>query len=112
MRGRVDPQGDIYHIFNIHDLIPADHPLREIKQRADRVLAGMSRDFNAAYSKTGRPSIPPERLIKALLLQALYSVRSEIQLCEQIGYNLLFRWFLDMQPFAMRTIALVVRHGG
>jgi transposase len=98
MRGRVDPQGDIYHTFNIHDLIPANHPLREIRKRADRVLAGMSRGFNAAYGKTGRPSIPPERLIKALLLQALYSIRSEIQLCEQIGYNLLFRWFLGMQP--------------
>lgn len=98
MRGRVDAQGDIYHTFNVHDLVPAQHPLREIKRRADRVLATMSRDFNAAYGKTGRPGVPPERLIKALLLQALYSIRSEIQLCEQIGYNLLFRWFLDMQP--------------
>jgi transposase len=98
MRGRLDPQGNIYHTFNVQDLIPAKHPLREIKRRADRVLAGMSREFNAAYGRTGRPSIPPERLIKALLLQALYSIRSEIQLCEQIGYNLLFRWFLDMQP--------------
>jgi len=98
MRGRVNPQGEIYHTFNIHDLVPANHPLREIKRRADRVLVGMSRDFNTAYGTTGRPSIPPERLIKALLLQALYSIRSEIQLCEQIGYNLLFRWFLDMQP--------------
>ncbi|MBK9126282.1 MAG: IS5 family transposase [Phycisphaerales bacterium] len=98
MRGRVDSQGDIYHTFNVHDLVPARHPLREIKRRVDQVLAGMSRDFNAAYGRTGRPSIPPERLIKALLLQALYSVRSDIQLCEQIGYNLLFRWFLDMQP--------------
>lgn len=98
MRGRVDSQGEIFHSFNVHDLIPARHPLREIKRRADQVLAGMSRDFNAAYGRTGRPSIPPERLIKALLLQALYSIRSEIQLCEQIGYNLLFRWFLDMRP--------------
>lgn len=98
MRGRVDSQGDVYHTFNVHDLIPADHPLREIKRRADAVLAGMSRDFNAAYGKTGRPGVPPERLIKALLLQALYSIRSEIQLCEQIGYNLLFRWFLDLRP--------------
>lgn len=98
MRGRVDSQGDVFHTFHVHDLIPANHPLREIKRRADAVLAGMSRDFNAAYGGTGRPSIPPERLIKALLLQALYSVRSDIQLCEQIGYNLLFRWFLDMQP--------------
>jgi len=69
VRSRVDPQGDIDHAFNIHDLIPANHPLREFKRRADRILAGMSRDFNAAYGQTGRPSIPPERLIKVLLLQ-------------------------------------------
>lgn len=98
MRGRVDSQGDLYHTFRVHDLVPANHPLREIRRRVDRVLAGMSRDFNAAYGRTGRPSVPPERLIKALLLQALYSVRSEIQLCEQIGYNPLFRRFLDLSP--------------
>ena len=98
MRGRVDSQDDVYHTFNVHELIPANHPLRTIKQRADGVLATMSRDFNAAYGQTGRPGVPPERLLKALLLQALYTVRSEIQLCEQIGYNLLFRWFLDLQP--------------
>lgn len=98
MRGRVDSQGDVFHTFNIEDLVPADHPLRAIKRRADRVLASMSRDFNAAYGRTGRPGIPVERLLKALLLRTLYSVRSEIQLCEQIAYNLLFRWFLDLQP--------------
>lgn len=98
MRGRVEAQGEVYHTFHVDDLIPASHPLRSIKARADGILKEMSRRFSAAYGKTGRPSIPPERLIKALLLQALYSIRSEIQLCEQIGYNLLFRWFLDMQP--------------
>ena len=98
MRGRVDSQTDVFHAFNIEDLIPADHPLRPIKGRADAILKRMSRDFSKAYGKTGRPSIPPERLIKALLLRALYSVRSEIQLCEQINYNMLFRWFLDLQP--------------
>lgn len=80
------------------------------------MLAGMSRDFNAAYGKSGRPSTPPERLIKALLLQALYSIRSDIQLCEPIGYNLLFRWFLDMQPSepvaigAIAAVADVIHH--
>jgi transposase len=98
MRGRVEAQGEVFHTFHVDDLIPASHPLRSIKVRADEILKAMSRRFSAAYGKVGRPSIPPERLIKALLLQALYSIRSEIQLCEQIGYNLLFRWFLDMNP--------------
>lgn len=96
MRGRIESQDEVYHYFHMHDLIPAGHPLRSIKVRADGILKQMSRRFSAAYGRAGRPSIPPERLIKALLLQSLYSIRSEIQLCEQIGYNLLFRWFLDM----------------
>lgn len=98
MRGRLDRQGEVFHTFNLEDLVPANHPLRRIKGRADQVLSGMSRRFTRAYGKTGRKSIPPERLIKALLLQALYSIRSEIQLCEQISYNMLYRWFLDMTP--------------
>ncbi len=98
MRGRIDSQGEIFHSFHLEDLVPENHPLRSIKKRADAVLKDMSRRFSAAYGKTGRPGIPPERLIKALLLQALYSVRSEIQLCEQIGFNMLYRWFLDMTP--------------
>ena len=98
MRGRIDPQANVFHTFILDDLVPENHPLRPIKVRADRILADMSRKFSRAYAKIGRPSIPPERLIKALLLQALYSIRSEIQLCEQIGYNMLYRWFLDMQP--------------
>ena len=98
MRGRVDAQGELFHTFQFEDLIPAGHPLRPIKARADRILADMSRRLGRAYGRTGRPSVPPERLIKALLLQALYSIRSEIQLCEQIRYNMLYRWFLDMAP--------------
>jgi transposase len=98
MRGRVDPQTEVYHAFILDDLVPANHPLRQVKVRADRILREMSARFTRAYGKTGRRSVPPERLIKALLLQALYSIRSEIQLCEQIGYNMLFRWFLDMTP--------------
>jgi len=98
MRGRVDSQKEIFHTFNLEDLVPVNHPLRSIKKRADAILKVMSRRFSAAYGQTGRPSIPPERLIKALLLQAVYSIRSEIQLCEQINYNMLFRWFLDMSP--------------
>lgn len=98
MRGRIDSQDEIFHSFHLEDLVPDNHPLRSIKKRADSVLKDMSRRFSAAYGNTGRPGIPPERLIKALLLQALYSVRSEIQLCEQIGFNMLYRWFLDMTP--------------
>ncbi len=98
MRGRIDRQGEVFHTFHLESLVPGNHPLRPIKSRADKVLADMSRRFSRAYGKTGRKSIPPERLIKALLLQALYSVRSEIQLCEQISYNMLYRWFLDMTP--------------
>ncbi len=70
----------------------------DIKRRADRILGSLNARFAAAYSVTGRPSVPPERLLKVMLLMALYSVRSERQLCEQNDLNLLFRWFLDMQP--------------
>jgi transposase len=90
----------MFYSVSVETLIAADHPLRAIKRRADGELARMRGAFNKAYSATGRPSIPPERLIKATLLQALYSIRSERQLCEQIAYNLLFRWFLDMTPDA------------
>jgi len=77
-------------------LVPKDHPIRAIKALADGLLASLSPTFDAMYANVGRPSIPPERLLKAQLLMALYTVRSERQLCEQIAYNLLFRWFLDM----------------
>jgi transposase len=76
--------------------VPADHPLRLIKGLAEEALRTLSPVFDEMYSAVGRPSIPPERLLKATLLMALYTVRSERMLCEQIEYNLLFRWFLDM----------------
>jgi transposase len=98
MRGQADDQPPLFHVFNVEERIRADHPLRDLKRRADRLLAAMSAQFDAAYSRTGRPSVPPERLLKALLLMALYSVRSERQLCERIDTDLLFRWFLDLQP--------------
>ena len=77
-------------------LVPAEHPLRRVKQLADEALGELSSVFDAMYSRVGRPSIPPERLLKASLLIALYSVRGERQFCEQLRYNFLFRWFLDM----------------
>ena len=76
--------------------VPPDHPLRIIKDLADQALAALSPEFNRMYAEVGRPSIPPERLLKASLLIALYSVRSERAFCEDLDYNLLFRWFLGM----------------
>jgi transposase len=98
MRGHADAQLPLFHLFSVEDRIRPDHPLRDIKRRVDRLLTGMSAAFDKAYGRTGRPSVPPERLLKALLLMALYSVRSERQLCERIGTDLLFRWFLDLHP--------------
>jgi transposase len=96
MRGRVDRQQSMFVAFDLETRVPADHPLRKIKRWADAALAGMSRDFTQAYGTTGRPGIPPEQLIKALLLQALYSIPSETKLVEAIEYNVLYRWFLDL----------------
>ena len=76
--------------------MPADHPLRAIRGLADDALGSLSHVFDRMYATAGRPSVPPERLLKGQLLMALYSIRSERQLCEQLQYNLLFRWFLDM----------------
>ena len=98
MRGQADDQLPLFHLFNVEERIRPDHPLRDIKRRVDRLLAGMSPQFAKAYSAVGRPSVPPERLLKSLLLMALYSIRSERQLCERIDTDLLFRWFLDLQP--------------
>jgi transposase len=77
-------------------LVPPDHPIRAIRRLADDALAELSPLFDRMYAEAGRPSIPPERLLKASLLMALYSVRSERAFCEQLGYNLLFRWFLGV----------------
>lgn len=101
MRGHVDHQPNLYVKINLEDLAPADHPLRPIKRMADEVLAGMSRTLTASYaeaSRGGRRSIPPERLLKAMVLMSLYTMRSERALCERITFDMLFRWFLDMTP--------------
>jgi len=97
MRGLQDKQTSMWAVISIEERIPSDHPLRRIKTLADQRLVALSGVFNRMYSQVGRPSIAPERILKSLLLIALYSVRSERQFCEQLGYNLLFRWFLDME---------------
>jgi transposase len=97
MRGYSGSQSMIIAYINLEKRVPQGHPLRKIKMMADQELTRLSPLFNEMYSHTGRPSIPPERVLKSLLLIALYSVRSERQFCEQMDYNLLFRWFLDME---------------
>ncbi len=96
MRGEVDPQSSMFHYFSVESRIPADHPLRRVKKLAETALSAISAELDGLYARTGRPSIAPERLLKAQLLIALYSVRSDRLFCEQLDYNLLFRWFLDL----------------
>ena len=96
MRGHVAEQSSMLCLISIESRVAVDHPLRTIKRLADEALSQLGRTFSRMYAKHGRPSVPPERLLKALLLMALHSVRSERQLCEHLEYNLLFRWFLDM----------------
>jgi transposase len=88
----------MFYVIDPERRVRPDHPLRAIKRMVDGELARMGHLFNKAYSDKGRPSVPPERLLKALLLQALYAIRSEAQLVERIDTDLLFRWFLDMDP--------------
>ena len=97
MRGENGRQRAILVVFDAEQRVPKNHPLRRIKALADAALAQLSPRFDQMYSAVGRPSIPPERLLKASLLMALYTVRSERMLCEQLDYNFLFRWFLDLE---------------
>jgi transposase len=96
MRGRQDQQVSMLAFIDVESRIPLDHPLRTIKYMADDALAELSPMFDDMYAEIGRPSLPHERLLKASLLISLYSVRSEQAFCEQLDYNLLFRWFLGM----------------
>ena len=100
MRGHTDAQSAIFHYFQPEDLIPAEHPLRRIKVWADEALHTLEPVFREMYSERGRPSVPPEQLLKSQLLIAFYSVRSDRLFCEQLAYNFLFRWFLDLAPEA------------
>ena len=96
MRGADERSEGIFSYVRVEQRVPADHPLRAIRDLVDAALKDLSREFGRLYSRDGRPSIPPERLLRALLLQAFYTVRSERQLMEQLDYNLLFRWFVGL----------------
>src|SRR6201981_2906167 len=97
MRGEEQRQRSMLVVVNLEERIPKEHPIRLIKELAEVALKELSPLFEQMYSEVGRPSIPPERLLKASLLMALYTVRSERMFCEQLDYNLLFRWFLDLE---------------
>ena len=97
MRGEDEKQRGLYSYVTLEQRVPAEHPLRKIRPMFDRALASLDGEFELLYSRKGRPSIAPERLLRSLLLQILYSVRSERQLMEQLDYNLLFRWFVGLE---------------
>ena len=97
MRGNPDPQLAMLTSLSTEDLIPADHPIRRIRVVVDVVLAELDGEFDAMYATAGRPSVPPEQLLKATVLMALYSIRSERAFCERLNYDLLFKWFLDLR---------------
>jgi transposase len=96
MRGDDEKSGSLFSYIDLEDRVRGDHPLRVIREIANTALATLSADFAALYSGMGRPSVPPEKLLRAMLLQAFYSVRSERQLMERIEFDLLFRWFVGI----------------
>ena len=96
MRGLDDREPALFSYVSLEDRVPRDHPLRTVKKLVDGILRDLSPRFDAMYARVGRPSIPPEQLMRALLLQIFYSVRSERLLMEQLDYNLLFRWFVGL----------------
>src|SRR5580658_6344930 len=96
MRGKDEQQLDVFSYISPEQRVPHDHPLRPLRVMTDEALRELQPRFSRLYAKTGRPSIAPEKLLRALLLQALYSVRSERMLMEQLNYNLLFRWFVGL----------------
>lgn len=97
MRGEEHKQAAMFSYVTLEQRIPADHPARQIRALIDEALSQLDGDFDKLYSGTGRPSIPPEQLLRAQLLMILYSIRSEAQLMEQLRYNLLFRWFVGLE---------------
>ena len=96
MRGTPDRQLALLSSLSTEDLIPVDHPIRRIRVVVDAVLAELDGRFDGMYSTKGRPSVPPEALLKASVLMAMYSMRSERAFCERLNYDMLFKWFLDL----------------
>src|SRR5215213_1359575 len=96
MRGAPDPQLAMLMSLSPEELIPVGHPIRRIRRVVDDVLVELGGEFDVMYSSKGRRSVPPEALLKATVLMALYSIRSERAFCEMLNYNLLFKWFLDL----------------
>src|SRR5690554_125740 len=96
MRGIPDPQLAMLTTLQPGDLIPEDHPIRRIRVVVEAVLSELHDDLDVMYASGGRPSVPPEALLKATVLMAMYSIRSERAFCERLNYDLLFKWFLDM----------------
>ncbi len=96
MRGMPERQMAMLTTLSPEDLIPVDHPIRRIRRVVDAVLAELDEEFSVMYASTGRPSVPPEQLLKATVLMAMYSIRSERAFCERLNYDLLFKWFLDL----------------
>lgn len=96
MRGEISGQTSMFSYVDLESRIPADHPIRLVRQIVDKGLLGLEETFSVMYSNTGRPSIPPEQLIRALLLQIFFTIRSERQLMERLDYDLMFRWFVGL----------------
>ena len=112
MRGADETSGSLFSYVDLEDRIPARHPLRKIRQVVNDALASLDDEFDRLYVDFGRPSIPPERLIRASLIQILFSIRSERQLMEQMQYNLLFRWFVGLgidDPVWVPTVFTKIR---
>jgi transposase len=96
MRGSDERSGELFSYVDLEDRVPAGHPLRLIRRIVNEVLVALDGEFTKLYGDSGRPSIAPERLLRALLLQVFYTIRSERQLMEQLHYNLLYRWFVGL----------------
>lgn len=97
MRGDDQQQSGMFSYVSLEERVPQEHPLRAVRKAVDEILRSMAKDLDGMYAKTGRPSVPPERLLRALLLQIFYTIRSERMLMEQMNYNLLFRWFVGLE---------------